>query len=284
MKNRSERDDEWDSQLERIIGLGERSYRKSYYPELQRKLTELEAKNAELEAKNAELERFAYSVSHDLKTPLITIMGFLGIAQGAITTGDREEAADALDRIAGAASSMADLLDDLLELSRIGRLVNPPEQVSFSAIVDEALHRVATQIADAGVAVDIAPGLPVVFGDRDRLIEVVQNLIDNAVKYSGNQPEARIQVDGRKEGGEAILFVRDNGIGIDPRYQDRIFELFRQLDQTSSGTGIGLALVKRIVEEHNGRIWVESDGPGTGSTFWFTLPDPPESVPTQPPK
>ncbi len=278
MRNHSEPEDDWDSQLQRIIGLGERSYRKSYYPELQCRLAELEAKNAELETKNAELEQFAYSVSHDLKSPLITITGFLGVMKDAVATGDIQDANDAISRIAEAADSMSRLLDDLLELSRIGRLVNPPEHVSFSQIVEEAIRRVRGQIAEAGATVHVEPDLPTVFGDRDRLVEVVQNLVDNAVKYSRDCPDAHIHIAGKREGHEAILHVRDNGIGIDGRYRDRIFELFRQLDQRTPGTGVGLALAKRIIEEHNGRIWVESPGSGMGSTFWFTIPDPPNAA------
>ncbi len=277
MKNRSDSDDDWNSQLERIIGLGERSYRKSYYPELQQRLAELESKNAELKAKNAELEQFTYSVSHDLKTPLITIMGFLGIMENAVATGNREEVDDAISRISAAAGSMAKLLDDLLELSRIGRVVNPSEHVPFSLIVEEAIQRVASQIAEAAVTVHVEPDLPTVYGDRGRLVEVIQNLVDNAVKYSCDRPDARVDIGGKREEKQAILHVRDNGIGIERRYHDRVFELFRQLDQKCSGTGIGLALAKRIIEEHNGRIWVESDGPGTGSTFCFSIPDSPET-------
>jgi signal transduction histidine kinase len=277
MKNRSDSDDDWNSQLERIIGLGERSYRKSYYPELQQRLAELESKNAELEAKNAELEQFTYSVSHDLKTPLITIMGFLGIMENAVATGNRDEVDDAILRVSAAAGSMATLLDDLLELSRIGRVVNPSEHVPFSLIVEEAIQRVASQIAEAGVTVHVEPDLPSVYGDRGRLVEVIQNLVDNAVKYSCDRPDARVDIGGKREERQAILHVRDNGIGIERRYHDRVFELFRQLDQKCSGTGIGLALAKRIIEEHNGRIWVESDGPGTGSTFCFSIPEPPET-------
>jgi signal transduction histidine kinase len=281
MKNRSEPEESWDTQLERIIGLGERSYRKSYYPELQHKLLELEEKNAELEAKNAELEQFAYTVSHDLKTPLITIRGFLGILQEAIDHQDREEIDEACSRIARATEAMAKLLNHLLELSRIGRLVNPPEHVPFAQIVEEAIQRVAGRIAEAHAKVHVEPSLPTIFGDRDRLVEVMQNLIDNAVKYSCHQPQSHVDIGGRKEGGKAVLYVRDNGIGIENRFHERVFELFRQLDRNSPGTGIGLALVKRIIEVHGGRIWVESDGLGAGATFRFTIPDPSSDDPPE---
>ncbi|NQU20134.1 MAG: GHKL domain-containing protein, partial [Candidatus Nealsonbacteria bacterium] len=110
-----------------------------------------------------------------------------------------------------------------------------------------------------------------VFADRRRLLEVLQNLIDNAVKYMGDQPRPRIEIGSRRDGNETVCYVRDNGIGIDPRYGERIFGLFDQLDQSIDGTGIGLALARRIIEIHGGRIWVESDGLGHGSTFCFTV-------------
>ncbi len=122
-----------------------------------------------------------------------------------------------------------------------------------------------------GVAVAVAPDLPVVFGDRARLLEVMQNLVENAVKFMGDQAAPRIEIASRQEAGETVLFVRDNGEGIDAKYQERIFELFERLDSGTEGTGIGLALVKRIVTVHGGRVRVESGGEGHGSTFCLTL-------------
>ncbi|HYW80645.1 MAG TPA: ATP-binding protein, partial [Thermoguttaceae bacterium] len=113
--------------------------------------------------------------------------------------------------------------------------------------------------------------LPVVFGDRLRLREVLQNLIDNAVKYMGDQPQPRVEIGWRPDGDETVYYVRDNGVGIDPCYHEKVFGLFDQLDQKVVGSGIGLSLVKRIVEVHGGLIWVESEGSGRGSTFCFTL-------------
>ena len=114
--------------------------------------------------------------------------------------------------------------------------------------------------------------MPMVYGDRGRLLEILLNLIDNAVKYGGDPPAPRIEIDACEENGMVRCSVRDNGIGIDPRYHEKIFGLFDQLDPHAEGSGIGLALVRRIVEIHGGKIWVESDGEGTGSTFCFTLP------------
>lgn len=228
----------------------------------------------DLEAKNAELERFTYTVSHDLKSPIVTIKGFLGWLEKDMDKGDRPRVQHDIEQIREAAEKMRLLLDDLLELSRIGRLMNPPQSVPLDTLVREAIVLVAGQISARGVQVDIAPNLPVVYGDHPRLVEVLQNLLDNAVKFMGNQPEPRIEIGARSEDGETVCYVRDNGIGIEPRYHHKVFGLFERLDQTVEGTGIGLALVKRIVEVHGGRIWVESNGYGQGSSFYFTLPLP----------
>lgn len=242
----------------------------------QRSDAEREKLIADLEAKNAELERFTYTVSHDLKAPLITIRGFLGFVEQDAHAGNWERLAEDMARIVEATDKMRRLLDELLELSRIGRLLNPPEVVPFASIVREAVKMVEGRSEAGGVRVDMQPDLPVVQGDRVRLIEVVQNLLDNACKFMGDQPEPRITIGwrGTDRSGQLIFFVRDNGIGIEPQYHEKVFGLFDKLDPKSEGTGIGLALVKRIIEVHGGRLWVESTGSGTGSVFCFTLPKP----------
>lgn len=228
----------------------------------------------ELEAKNSELERFTYTVSHDLKSPLITIRGFLGYLEKDALAGRLDRLKADINRINEATDKMGRLLNDLLELSRIGRLMNPPENVPFQAIVREALALVQGRLAERGVTVEVDEKLPPVYGDRARLVEVIQNLVDNAAKFMGDQPQPRIEIGGRESEGKRIFFVRDNGIGIAPEHLDKVFGLFDKLNPHSEGTGIGLALVKRIVEVHGGHIWVESAGPSRGSTFCFTLRQP----------
>ncbi|MEW6083309.1 MAG: ATP-binding protein [Chloroflexota bacterium] len=231
----------------------------------------------ELESKNAELERFVYTVSHDLKSPLVTIVGFLGYLEDDFTRGDVESLRKDVERIYLAAHKMQDLLKDLLELSRIGRVMNPPQEIRFEELVREAIELTEGRLQERGVRTLIQPGLPVVQGDRQRLLELMQNLIDNAAKYMGQQSSPLIEI-GQSgfEDGFPILYVRDNGMGIDPEYHSLIFGLFNKLDPNTEGTGVGLALAKRIVEYHRGKIWVESEL-GKGATFYFTLGLSPEA-------
>ncbi len=226
----------------------------------------------QLEAKNAELERYTYTVSHDLKGPLITIKGFLGLVCKSAEAGDLEQFHADVTIIGDAADQMNRLLDELLELSRIDHVIHPPEEVSLSVLAQEAADHLSGAIGERAIEIRIAEDLPTVRGDRIRLLQLFQILIENAVKFMGDQPEPRIEIGCRRDEEEPVCYVRDNGMGIDPRYHKRIFGLFDQLDQKSAGTGIGLTLLTRIVDVHLGRIWVESDGPGKGSCFYFTLP------------
>jgi signal transduction histidine kinase len=149
--------------------------------------------------------------------------------------------------------------------------MNSSEKIPFEELVREALDILHGQLEVRGVTVHTQPDLPDVYGDRQRLTEVLQNLIDNAVKFMGDQTDPRIEIGQHgEENNSPIFFVRDNGIGIAPEHTRRIFGLFDKLDSKTEGTGIGLALVKRIVELHGGRIWVESE-PGKGATFYFTI-------------
>jgi signal transduction histidine kinase len=225
----------------------------------------------ELEAKNAELERFTYTVSHDLKSPLITLRGFLGYMESDARAGNVPRLLADIERLVDATDKMRRLLDELLELSRIGRLLNPPQRVSFAEIARETVELVRGRLDQRGVVVEIGGELPMLYDDRARLIEVVQNLVDNAAKFMGEQARPRVEI-GARDGADApVMFVRDNGVGIPPRHRERVFRLFEKLDPESDGTGVGLALVKRIVELHGGRIWVEPSDPA-GATFCFTLP------------
>jgi PAS domain S-box-containing protein len=230
---------------------------------------------AELEARNAELERFTYTVSHDLRSPLVTVRGFLGLLERDLARADAARVADDVARIRSATDRMDLLLKSLLDLSRVGRLANSPEAVPLATLVREAAELLAESISARGVRLEIDSDLPSLFGDRVRLLELVLNLLDNAVKFLGQQEDPRVAVGCRRDAEGPIVYVRDNGIGIEARHHERIFGLFDRLDPSVEGTGIGLSIVRRIVEVHGGHIWVESEGRGKGATFCFRLPAPP---------
>jgi signal transduction histidine kinase len=229
---------------------------------------------AELKSKNAELEQFTYTVSHDLKAPIITIRGFLGLLEKDALSGNIELLKKDISRITDATEKMQRLLNELLELSRIGRVVNPPREVPFEQIMRDALASVHGRLATRNVQVDVMKDLPVVFVDQTRINQVVQNLLDNSAKFMGEQanPCIAIGTEGTDKDGKPILYVKDNGIGIAAKHLDSVFGLFQKLDPHADGTGIGLVLVKRIIEVHGGRIWIKSAGLGKGTTVYFTLP------------
>lgn len=229
--------------------------------------------NRELELRNEELGRFNYTVSHDLRTPLVTIKGYLGYVKKDLPPEIAEATASDFRHIEDATDNMRRLLDDLLELSRIGREDQPSTAVPFTELAQSAARLAAGILNERGVEVVIEDDMPVISGDRQRFLQMMQNLIENAVKYMGDQAQPRIEIGTRSDQAEhVILFVRDNGIGIPQEYQQKIFGLFDQLDPQAAGTGLGLALVRQVVEVHHGTVWVESDGPGTGSTFVILLP------------
>ena len=184
----------------------------------------------------------------------------------------RDRITNDLQRISNAADKMQTLLVDLLELSRIGRIANPPSKVNLTELAIEAIETLDGRLRSKNINVTVSLEMPTVYGDQIRLREVFENLIDNAAKYMGDQKHPLIEI-GCKDGEEKVIFVKDNGMGIEPTYTTKIFGLFEKLNPTSEGTGIGLALVKRIIEVHGGKIWVESEGTGRGSMFCFTIPD-----------
>jgi signal transduction histidine kinase len=245
--------------------------RNSLHASLQRE-EEISALNEQLHNQVAELERFTYSVSHDLRSPLVTIRGFLGMLEQDIEKDKPDKIKSDIERISGATDKMDELLSDLLELSRVGRLINPPEEIDTVQLINDAVESVDARLRSRNIAVHITPDLPTIHGDRIRLREVFENLIDNAAKYMGKQSNPVIEIGVQDQNDERVFYVKDNGLGIEEQYQEKVFILFEKLDPTIEGTGIGLALIKRIIETHGGKIWVESEGLGKGSTFCFTLP------------
>ena len=237
-----------------------------------RDVTERQRQEDELKSKNTELERFTHTVSHDLKSPLITVKGFAGALLSDLAAGRTDRLAADLQRIVLAADKMTELLNGLLELSRIGRIINPPVNVSMAKLAEEVIELLAGTIKQRQAQVTVQPGLPAAYGDPQRLQEVLQNLVENALKFSAAGQPPEIEIGFKTIVDQTAYFVRDHGQGIEARHHESVFGLFNKLDTRSEGTGLGLALVRRIVEFHGGHIWVESAGPGQGATFYFTLP------------
>ncbi len=224
-----------------------------------------------LEATNTELKQFTYTVSHDLKSPLITIKGFLGILTEDIESQDKPAIEEDLSIIGSAADGMKQLLDDLLELSRIGRNIKSRTMISLDEVISEAITLLAGQIENqnADVRNDIEDVH--VYGDAVQIRQLMQNLIDNGIKHN-HGPDPKVTITAKEEDDFVLIKVIDNGPGIAKEYQERVFQLFDKLDPDSAGTGIGLAIVKRIVDFHGGTIELHSKGDGSGCTFVLRLP------------
>jgi signal transduction histidine kinase len=176
-----------------------------------------------------------------------------------------------IEKLNSAADTMDNLLNDLLELSRVGRVMGNPVICNLSNIAQQAARLAEAKVDELGVEI-VIEDMAEVKADETRLVEVYLNLIENAIKFMGEQNSPRVHIGAVEKDDMISCFVRDNGVGIDAEYNDRIFELFERLNIKVEGTGIGLALVKRIIEVNGGKIWVESEGLGHGSTMWFTLP------------
>jgi signal transduction histidine kinase len=227
----------------------------------------------ELERSNEELEQFAYVASHDLQEPLRMVGSFLQLLQKKYADRLDAEANQFIYYAVDGAARMKRMVVGLLEYSRLNRDL-AVQQVDLSTTIDEALKNLAASIVENG-AVIRCTGVPVIQADPVQMLQLFQNLIGNAIKYRKDQSSPFIQISAQMEEGHWLFAVEDNGIGIERQHADKIFLLFKQLhNQTRySGTGIGLAIVKKIVERHRGKIWFESEQ-GQGTTFYFTLHNP----------
>jgi signal transduction histidine kinase len=236
-------------------------------------LSALEKLNNELTLRNEELDSFAYTVSHDLKAPLVTISGFAGLLRQELRGQLSDETRGWFEEIDAAAGRMSALMGHILDLSRIGRIDKPTKPVSMDRVVANAVHTLQPRFDEAGVTLHVCEALPQVVGDEIRLQQLMQNLLENSMKYMGDQTRPKIEVgfDQTAEGGPA-LYVRDNGQGIKAESCEKVFSLFARLDTESEGSGVGLALVRKIARLHGGDAWIRSAGEKQGATVWVRLP------------
>lgn len=232
---------------------------------------ELEARAEELARSNAELERFAYIASHDLQEPLRMVSSYTQLLARRYKGRLDEDADEFIEYAVDGATRMQVLINDLLTYSRVGTKGKEFAPLDLAEIFEAARDNLQIAIEESGASVTSEP-LPQVMGDSTQLVQLFQNLIGNAIKFRGEEPP-EVHVGAERRGREWVISVRDNGIGIDPQYAERVFVIFQRLHtrEDYAGTGIGLAVCKRIVERHGGRIWLES-ATGEGSTFFFTLP------------
>lgn len=230
----------------------------------------------DLEKVNKELDNFAHTVSHDLRSPLMGIMGYGSILDSQYSGGLDERGQRCVQRIRQGVGRMDRMIDDLLELTRLSRVRNPYEPVDIQALSEDVLDRLEYRIREAGVEIVFGGPLPTIICDRIKLAEVFLNLVGNAVKFSSKRPDGKPRVEiGYERTPEGHRFyVKDNGVGIAKEDQPKVFGMFQRVGNTGEfeGSGAGLSIVKTVIDDHGGRIWIESE-PGAGATFYFVVPD-----------
>lgn len=240
----------------------------------QQAVQEIERANLELRSKNEQLEQFVYTVSHDLKSPLVTATTLTGLLREDLEAGDIPQVSHALGRLDDALAQMTSLINDLLQFSRTSHLRLECEQVDLAQLVHQVASNLGARLNARQATLHIKPGLPVIRGDRDRLIQVFDNLFTNAIKYGCPSDGCTITVGAEPHSDEIRCYVQDQGAGIPFEYQNKVFGLFERLESHESGTGVGLAIVAKVMELHGGRVWV-SPAPAGGAIFWLAFPNSP---------
>jgi len=243
-----------------------------YYDGTVEDITERKQAEEEIRKKNAELETFVYMASHDLKNPAISIQGFCSLLMKNHKEDLNEKALFYIQRMQANASLMINLLEDLVDVARIGRIEDKKTEISVQAVIESVWAGASMSFATQNVEFVSPENLPKLFYSEKRLYQIFYNLLSNALKFRDEERKTKVEIGHREDKDNYTFFVRDNGIGIEQKYHNKIFESFSRLkDIRSEGTGIGLAIVKKIVEANQGKVWVESQK-GAGSTFYFTIP------------
>ncbi|MCI5122271.1 MAG: sensor histidine kinase, partial [Candidatus Electrothrix sp. AUS4] len=235
---------------------------------------ELEESRAELRRSNEELEQFVYTVSHDLKSPIVTSMGFISIIRKLTGQGKYEQAVAKLDRVAKANERMSQLIRDLLELSRVGRIDLDKKAIDLSELLGEFIDNQSVRLRSLDFSVEITSDLPKIYGNESRILQVFENILSNALKYVHNKEGAKLEIYAQDDEEWWHIFCKDNGPGIPPEYHEKIFGLFYRLDANEEGTGVGLAIVKKIMKYHRGDIQVDprTGRAGEGAVFCLSFP------------
>ncbi|MEP2278879.1 two-component regulator propeller domain-containing protein [Maribacter sp.] len=240
--------------------------------ELQHQKNQLEVAADNLKSKNEEIQRFTYAVSHDLKSPLGNIKGLANLIPLEMDLKENPDIAEYLNLINISCTNMNELISDITEIARLGKIENKNELLHTNEILELSKNLIKSQLTNKNIDLSIAENLPDIFGDRNRIIQVFGNFLDNAIKYMGEQPNPKIIVDFEEDGEENIFFVRDNGLGMDEPALKKLFTPFVRFHDKIKGTGLGLYMVKKIALSHGGNIIAESEGKGKGATFKLILP------------
>lgn len=221
--------------------------------------------------KNEALEQFVYMASHDLKTPLATQRGYINLMHEMVKSGDVNQVRTAAERIDSANRRMRETIDELLELTRESLQDIEAQLIDTVALVHQVADELQLQVDTNGVTLDIDSRLPAVFADKQRVRQLFENLLVNALQHGCTAAQPKVSVGAVRRDDNVHFYVRDNGPGIDPAHHDDVFRIFYRLSSTGDGSGVGLAIVRRVAESLGGRAWVESS-PGEGATFWFSVP------------
>jgi PAS domain S-box-containing protein len=225
----------------------------------------------QLKEKVEELEAFSYAVAHDLRSPLVSIQGFVQMLQADLQNRKTESVLEDIHRIESGVGKMRQLIKASLDYSRAGQLVKPVEDIPFGEIVADIITEFGSQVRSIGAGISLADKFPMVYADRLRIREVLANLLQNSINYRNKNRPLEIEIGCDSSKDKAVFFIRDNGVGIEPGEAEKVFELFYRGTVDGGGIGAGLAIAKRIIEAHGGSIWMEGQ-PGTGTTVYFTLP------------
>ena len=240
---------------------------------LKREITERRHAEEDLRKINTDLKSFVHIISHDLKTPTISIRGFSSRLLKNYQEQLGERGRKYVEQIDASARRMEALVSDLLELSRIGQVASTFEDVSSLELVKNVSSNLQNRLKEKGIKLVVAHNLPTIYCDRKRIYQVFENLLINAIKFTRRTDNPKIEIGYQDRGSDGQFYLKDNGIGIDPEHHRKIFEIFHRVEriEDEEGTGLGLTIVERIVASHGGKVWVESEK-GKGATFYFTLP------------